>query len=99
MRVVCKWNTKCSECGIAIEAGEDVWLTTSIDGEKEKLCYDCAEMYGWICDCTNDKKPEHPTCWDCRVAEQKRNGTLCACGRYKQAKYPTCYACKQKVAH
>ena len=92
MRLICKWKTKCADCGDTIEEGDDLWLTE----EKEKLCYCCAEDAGYICVCTEDKKPEYDLCWDCRTAEQKRNGTLCACGKYKRPQYPTCYSCKQQ---
>ena len=96
MPLTCKWKTKCSDCGDSIEEGDDIWLVESVDSGKERLCYHCATANGYICDCTNDKKPEYAMCWDCRTAEQQRTGSLCACGRYKRPQYPTCYACKQK---
>jgi hypothetical protein len=39
MPLTCKWKTTCASCGDAIEEGDRIVLT----GEKEKLCYDCAE--------------------------------------------------------
>jgi hypothetical protein len=96
MPLTCKWKTTCSYCGDTIEEGDSIVLTS----EKEKMCYSCAELYGYICDCGNDKKPEYDLCWNCRTEahreEQRRNGNLCACGKWKRPQYPTCYACKQR---
>lgn len=95
MRLICKWATICNDCGDRIEEGDDLWLVQSSADEKQKLCWDCANLNGYLCECGNEKKPDYDMCWDCKQAEQQRTGTRCACGRSKRPQYPTCYSCKQ----
>jgi hypothetical protein len=80
-----------------VEEGEDIFFSTTPLGEREKICWLCATIEGIICECGSTKKPEHLTCWNCKVADDIAAGLRCVCGKPKKPQYPTCYSCKTTV--
>lgn len=96
MPLTCKWATQCSNCAEPIEEGADLWLVKQWPLENRKLCYWCARLEGRACECGNDKKPDHWTCWDCKKEQDQRDGKVCACGAWKKPQYATCWSCKNK---
>jgi hypothetical protein len=94
---ICKWKTDCARCGTTIEEGEELFFLTNLFDEKEKICWVCAQMDGLLCECGNQKKQEHPTCYSCKLEQEQRDGRQCACGKPKKPEYPTCYTCTRGV--
>jgi hypothetical protein len=95
--MICKWPRDCHHCTARIEEGDDLYIVTNVFDEREYICEWCAKAAGILCACGNRKKPEHQTCWDCLVEQQKRDGWRCECGNYKKPQYVTCYTCKTEV--
>jgi hypothetical protein len=92
---ICKWKTECARCGTTIEEGEELFFVKNLFEEREKICSLCAQLDGLLCECGNQKKQEHPTCYDCKTVQDHIDGRRCACGNYKKPQYPTCYSCKR----
>jgi hypothetical protein len=95
--MICKWQTDCARCSTAIEEGDELFFAENPFGEREKICSLCAQMDGRICECGNQKKQEHATCYSCKLEQERADGLRYACGKYKKPQYPTCYSCKQNA--
>ncbi len=53
-------NTTCDECDEKIDEGDDVYFC---DGNK--LCQECAQAEGYVCDCGNYKSQDFNQCYEC----------------------------------
>jgi hypothetical protein len=56
-----KFDSECQECEEMIEEGESMF---SDNGQF--ICIACAEEKDAVCECGNYKKPEFPTCFECK---------------------------------
>lgn len=58
--ITVQWPTKCEDCEEEIPKGEELFFT-----DEGKLCVNCANNNGYVCDCGNFKKPDFNQCYDC----------------------------------
>jgi hypothetical protein len=64
--MICKWQTEFARCWTTIEVDDELFFAEGLLGEKEKICWLCAQMDGLLCECGNQKKQEYPTCYTCK---------------------------------
>ena len=60
-----------------------------------------AERMARQCGCGGWKKPEYPSCWNCRqkkmngMTEMEKKKCLCVCGKTKQPQFAKCFTCNK----
>jgi hypothetical protein len=95
---ICKWKTGCARCGTTTEEGDELFFVNNLFDEREKICSLCAQMDGLVCACGNQKKQEHPTCYDCKILQEHSDGLRCASGKKKTGVPPPLCLQEKRVA-